>query len=149
MVAKTEIVAGPTGRVWFALFIVVGLLSVFVVWKAESAARKMAVVTASSEQDLSRRAAGSQVKFVLEISEASPAGKITGKLLQKKTEEIYLRTATEATVHTNEQTKIVMGKAGDIRAGAIVHVTGTLQKDRRVSADQVVILTGFVELEQR
>jgi hypothetical protein len=35
---------------------------------------------------------------------------------------------------------MVMGKAEDIRAGAIVHVTGKIAQDRSVQAKQMVIL---------
>jgi putative AlgH/UPF0301 family transcriptional regulator len=84
---------------------------------------------------------------VLEIAEAGSEGKITGKLLQKKTEEIYTRTATAVTVQSNSQTKIVMGKPADVHAGAVVHVTGTVQKDHVIAADQIVILTGYVKVQ--
>ena len=83
----------------------------------------------------------------LEIAEAGSEGKITGKLLQKKTEEIYTRTATAVTVQSNRQTKIVMGKPADVHAGAVVHVTGTVQKDQVIAADQIVILTGYVKVQ--
>jgi hypothetical protein len=42
---------------------------------------------------------------------------------------------------------IVMGKAEDIRAGAIVHVTGKVARDRRVQAKQIVILSGYVQVK--
>lgn len=84
---------------------------------------------------------------MLEIAEAGSEGKITGKLLQKKTEEIYMRTAAAVTVQSNRQTKIVMGKPADVHAGAVVHVTGTVQKDHVIAADQIVILTGYVKVQ--
>ena len=45
------------------------------------------------------------------------------------------------------QTKMVMGKQSDIHPAAVVHVTGTLKKDRNVDASQIVILTGYVEIK--
>ena len=66
---------------------------------------------------------------MVEIGEAVPAGTIKGKLLSKKTEEIYTRTSTPVTAQFDVQTKIVMGKPSDLRAGAIVHVTGTIRGD--------------------
>ena len=107
----------------------------------------MSAAAASDEQDFSRSAVGSSAKFVLEIAEASSEGKITGKLLQKKTEEIYTRTATAVTVQSNSQTKIVMGDPVDVHAGAVVHVTGTVQKAQVIAADQIVILTGYVKVQ--
>jgi putative AlgH/UPF0301 family transcriptional regulator len=141
-------IAGRRARtVWFVLIALVALLFAFVVWKSGGTAKMMSAAAASDEQDFSRSAVGSSAKFVLEIAEAGSEGKITGKLLQKKTEEIYTRTATGVTVQSNSQTKIVMGKPADVHAGAVVHVTGTVQKDHVIAADQIVILTGYVKVQ--
>jgi hypothetical protein len=141
-------IAGRRARtVWFVLIALVALLFTFVVWKSGSVAKMMSAAAASDEQDFARSAVGSSAKFVLEIAEAGSEGKITGKLLQKKTEEIYTRTATAVTVQSNRQTKIVMGKSADVHAGAVVHVTGTVQKDQVIAADQIVILTGYVKVQ--
>jgi len=143
-------IAGRRARtVWFVLIALVASLFTFVVWKSGSMAKTMSMsaTAASDEQDFSRGAVGSSAKFVLEIAEASSEGKITGKLLQKKTEEIYTRTATEMTVHSNSQTKIVMGKPADVHARAVVHVTGTVQKDHVIVAEQIVVLTGYVKVQ--
>jgi len=40
-----------------------------------------------------------------------------------------------------------MGKAEDVRAGAVVHVTGKMAADRSVQATQIVILTGYVQVK--
>lgn len=74
-------------------------------------------------------------------------GKITGKLLERKTEEVYARTTTPVTLQSNAQTKMVMGKAADVHSGAVVHVTGTVQKDHSVQAEQIVILTEYVKVQ--
>ncbi len=141
-------IAGRRARVvWFVLIALVALLFTFVVWKSGSMAKTMSAAAASDEQDFSRSAVGSSAKFVLEIADASSEGKITGKLLQKKTEEIYTRTATAVTVQSNRQTRVVMGKPADVHAGAVVHITGTVQKDQVIAADQIVILTGYVKVQ--
>ena len=141
-------IAGRRARtVWCALIALVALQVTFVVWKSGSMAKMMSVAAASDEQDFARGAVGSSAKFVLGVAEVGSEGKITGKLLQKKTEEIYTRTATAVTVQSNSQTKIVMGKPADVHAGAVVHVTGTVQKDHVIAADQMVILTGYVKVQ--
>jgi hypothetical protein len=134
-------------RVWFAFVVSVVLLFAIVGWRSGSTAKRMATVAASNEQDLSRSAVASEVKLVLEIGEMGAEGKITGNLLQKKTEEIYTRTTTPVTVQSNARTKLVMGKAADVHAGAVVHVSGTVQKDYTIEAEQVVILTGYVKVQ--
>jgi hypothetical protein len=136
-------------RVGWGILIAVGiLLLALAVWKSGATAKMMSAPS-SSEQEFSRSAAGSDAKFVAEITEVSAEGKITGRLLEKKTEEIYARTATVAVVQPNEHTKIVMGKPPDLRAGAVVHVTGMVQKDYAVAAQQIVILTGYIKVQER
>lgn len=39
-----------------------------------------------------------------------------------------------------------MGKLGDLRAGAVVHVKGTIGDDHHIAAEQIVILTGYVKV---
>lgn len=134
-------------RVWSMLIVMLILLLALVVGKSGSMAKRMSTVTASNGQDFAHSATGSQVEFVVEIREAGADGKITGELLEKKTEEIYTRTTTPVTVQWNAQTKMVMGKAADVRSGALVHVTGTVQKDHSLQAKQIVILTGYVKVQ--
>jgi tRNA(Phe) wybutosine-synthesizing methylase Tyw3 len=134
-------------RVWLVLVGMVILLSALVVWKSGNMAKRMSTVAASNGQDFSQSAMGSQVKFVVEIREAGADRKITGKLLEQKTGEIYARTTTPVTVQSNAQTKMVMGTAADVRSGAVVHVTGTVQKDHSIQAEQIVILTGYVKVQ--
>jgi hypothetical protein len=135
--------------VWGIVIALVVLLFAFAVWKSGRMAKTMSAAASSDEQEFSRSAVGSTAKFVAELTEVTTEGKITGRLLQKKTEEVYARTATVATVQSNEHTKIVMGKAADLMAGAVVHVTGTVQKDHAVAAEQIVILTGYVKVRER
>ena len=52
-------------------------------------------------------------------------------------------------MQSNEHTKIVMGNPTDLQAGAVMQVTGTLRKDHAVAAEQIVILTGYVEVQER
>jgi hypothetical protein len=134
-------------RVWLVLAAMLVLLAALVVWKSASMAKRMSTVAASNGQDFSQSALGSQVKFVLEIRERGADGKITGKLLEKKTEEIYARTMTPVTLQSNAQTKMMMGKAADVRPGAVVYVAGTVQKDHGIQAEQIVILTGYVKVQ--
>ena len=95
--------------------------------------------------------ADDETKIVIEIAEASGGadadGRIRGKLLEKRDETHYSRTDNPAEVSWGKETALVMGKAEDIRAGAIVHVTGRMSGDRRVLAKQIVILTGYVQVK--
>jgi hypothetical protein len=66
---------------------------------------------------------------------------------QKQHETHYRRTTNPVEVTWTSDTKLVMGNAKDIRAGAVVHVTGTVAGDRSIRAQQLVILTGYVQVK--
>jgi hypothetical protein len=63
----------------------------------------------------------------------------------------YLGSGPEVTSYlwpcSSGDTKFVMGKAEDVRVGAVVHLTGAMQEDRSVAAQQIVILTKYVKIE--
>jgi hypothetical protein len=140
--------ATTRGRVgWFVLIAVMVLLAIFAVWKSASMSKSMSAAAASDEKQVLQSTPGTKTKFVVEIGEPSAEGTIRGKLLEKKTEEIYARTATAVTVQFNAQTNIVMGKKSDIHPGAVVHITGVIKDDRSVQAEQIVILTGYVKIQ--
>lgn len=84
-------------------------------------------------------------KIVVEVTEA-PAGRICGKLLQMQDETHYVRTANQAEVGWGKDTAIVMGKAEDIHMGAVLHITGKVAADHSVQAQQIVILTGYAQV---
>jgi Tfp pilus assembly protein PilX len=130
------------------LIVVVVLLLALAVWKSGTMAKTMSAAS-SDEQELFRSAAGSTAKFVAEITEVSAQGRIKSRLLRKRTEEVYARTASEAIVQSNEHTQIVMGNLADVQSGAVMQVTGTVRKDHAWAAEQIVILTGYVKVQER
>lgn len=95
--------------------------------------------------------ADDEAKIVVEIAEASGRGSgdglIRGTLLEKQDETHYTRTTNQAEVGWGKETGLVMGKAEDIHAKAIVHVTGKMSADRILRAKQIVILTGYVQVK--
>lgn len=133
-------------RVWLVLIAAVLLLVTLVVWNSARMSVSMSAA-ASDEHQFAQTAPGTSTKIVVEIAASAPEGTLKGKLLQKKTEEIYTRTASSVTLHWNTQTKIVMGKEADIHSGAVLHVTGTVRNDRAIQAEQMVILTGYVKVQ--
>jgi len=135
---------GKSG-LWIALAVALSLVAVLGAFRFTSMYRSMSV-TAAQAPELNAAAPGSIVKIVLEIGNAAPSD-FRGKVLSKKTEEVYVRTNAQSSVHWNAQTKMVMGKPSDVHSGAIVHVTGKVRQDRSIDADQIVILTGYVKIE--
>jgi len=145
MVAVKE---GARARVGVGVVLVfIGLFAAaFMVWNSARRAAGMAAAATSDEKQFTQAAQGQKTKVVIEISEASN-GTIKGQVLQQKSETVYARTSTPAVVHSTAQTKVVMGKPEDVRAGAVVHVTGSTENDHSISAEQIVILTGYVKVQ--
>jgi len=95
-------------RIWFAFIALVGLLIGAAIWKSARMAGTMSAA-ASGEQQFSQSTTGTRTKLVVEIAESGADGTIEGKLPQKKTEQVYTRTTTPGMVHSDPQTKVVMG----------------------------------------
>jgi hypothetical protein len=131
--------------VWILMLAALAALSLAFVWSG--AGRMMRMQTrAASSAEFAQLKAEDETKIVIEVSEASE-GRIRGKLLEKQDETHYSRTSTLADVSWGKDTVLAMGKAEDMRAGAIVHVTGKVAEDRSVRARQIVILTGYVQVK--
>jgi predicted metal-binding membrane protein len=134
-------------RMWAVLIGSVVLAGALVLWMSARMSGKMSAEAANDEQTFAKAAPGEQAKIVLEITEAPSGAAIRGTLLQKKTEKLYLRTRTIVTVQYNAGAKVVMGKLEDLRPAAVVHVTGAVRKDHSLDAEQIVILTQYVQVE--
>jgi hypothetical protein len=86
------------------------------------------------------------MKVVVEIQKPEGDGAFAARLLDRRSDTVYSRTATPVNIRSDSTTRFVMGKAADVRAAAVVHVTGTVDADHRLNAEQIVILTGYVEV---
>jgi hypothetical protein len=142
------------GFIWWKLLVLLMLVTLlvgFAIWRALCVAGSMSVVAARAE-DLEQAKPEEKTKIVIEVDTADKQGSIRGRLLEKKTEEIYTRTNMTVVVAMNSDTKILMGKREDVQKSAVIHVTGT-QKSRSatgataIEAQQVVILTAYVKVE--
>jgi hypothetical protein len=133
--------------VWIFMLAALAALSLVFVWRG--AGRMMTMQTqVATHAEFAQLKAQDNAKIVVEVTEA-PERRIRGKLLEKQDETHYLRTANQAEVGWGKDTAIVMGKAEDIHAGAVLHVTGKVAADHSVQAQQIVILTGYVHVLQR
>ena len=136
-----------TLAIWILFVTAAILAAALAVWTSARKAGRMTAAAASNEQQFAQATPGAKIKLVIEITDSAPAGTIRGKLLQKKTETIYVRTPTQVMVRSSAQTKLVMGQQSDVHPGAVVHVTGTAGKDHNIDAEQIVILTGYVQVQ--
>jgi len=139
-------VSVKSGRpVWIFMLAGLAVLSLVFVWSG--AGRMMRMQTqAASIAEFAQLKPQDNTKIVVEVTETSE-GRIHGKLLEKQDETHYGRTGNAAEVLWGKETALVMGKVEDIHAGAILHVTGKVGADHSVQAQQIVILTGYVQVK--
>ena len=130
-------------RVWIFMLAALAALSLVFVWRG--AGRIMTMQTqVTTRAEFAQLKPQDNVKLVVEVTEA-PERRIRGKLLEKRDEMHYVRTANQAEVGWGKDTAIVMGKAEDIHVGAVLHVTGKVAANHSVQAQQIVILSGYVQ----
>jgi hypothetical protein len=137
-------------KIWIATIAVIVLLGALFVWRSARIAAAMSTPVSLTAQQLQEAPANAPTKIVIEITDSSSKGSegtLRGKLLQKKTEELYTRTASDVSIHFNDKTKLVMGKLADLHSAAIIHVTGTAREDKSIDAQQLVILTTYVKVQ--
>lgn len=144
--SATQAESTKTNYVWLGKLAASVLLVAIGVWWAVRMSSVMSNA-AASDPNAAQVKAGETTKIVIEVREAAGSGEIHGNILKEKSKEVYTRTGDQINVRSNEKTKYVMGKAADVHAGAVVHATGTMQEDRSVAAQQIVILTGYVKAE--
>ena len=135
---------------WIFLLAALAVLSLGFAWRGAGRTMRMHTEAASNEE-FALLKADAETKIVIEVAEVSGGGgsegHLRGKLLEKQDETHYTRTANQAEVTWRKGTALVMGKAEDIHAGAVVHITGKMSTDRSVRATQIVILTGYVQVK--
>jgi hypothetical protein len=90
---------------------------------------------------------GDSAKFVVEVKAVEPGASLAGNTLEKQSETVYRRTRVTIKITLDAATPIVMGKASDIREGAVVHITAKMGNDRVLGAEQIVVLTGYVQVQ--
>jgi hypothetical protein len=138
-----------TGR-WILTFAVLGSLSLATaIMVGRRSMRMSSAMAASADQGaFAQLAPGSKAQAVVEITSVDSKGSAAGKLLDRESEEVYKRTATPVGINFSDATPVVMGKLGDLHAGAVVHVKGTIADDHRIAAEQIVILTGYIKVKE-
>ncbi len=135
------------GRIWIGLTAVAVLILIAVVFSAAQRDLKMSSgAAASGASQFLEAAPGTKMKVVVEIQKPQGDGDFAARLLDRRSDTVYYRTSTPVTIRSDSATRFVMGKAADLHAAAVVHVTGTVEADHRLNAEQIVILTGYVEV---
>jgi hypothetical protein len=124
---------------------IVSVLSLGYVWRGAAKMMRMRKQSAGHVEFVGLKP-HDEAKIVFEVSQTRER-RILGNLLEKQDEIHYQRTTNPVEVSWTGDTKLVMGNAEDIRAGAVVHVSGTVAGDRSIQAQQLVILTGCMRVK--
>jgi hypothetical protein len=132
--------SGRARRVGVFLLMALALLALAAMWRTTGRMK----AEAAQFQSLKR---GEAAKVVVEVTGMQGAEHFAGNLLEKNTETVYRRTTTPVEVMFDSQTAFAMGKAVDVRKGAVVYVTGSLEGNHSVHARQLVILSEYVSVK--
>jgi len=89
---------------------------------------------------------GSTVKAVIRLEGHAGKNTYSAALLEGNNGADYRTTQSHIRVALSADTALVMGGVADIKPGAVVQVTGTMDSEHALHASQIVILTGFVHL---
>ena len=90
---------------------------------------------------------GTNMNVALEVTTMPSSILLEGTLLEKNDDGSYSLTSQKARVQWNPSQSVIMGSSSDVKVGAIIQVRGTLGNNDVLTADQVVILTGFVQIK--
>lgn len=145
--AMNPFLAQRARRLWVFLLTALALFALLGMGRRAGRAMQMRSRAAGSAQ-LATLKPGETAQVVFEV--ARPGGKyqLTGNLLEKQDETHYRRTRTELTVAYDATTPIVMGKVSDVHPAAVLHVTAHVAPDRSLLATQIVVLTGYVTVDE-
>jgi hypothetical protein len=136
-----------TNPTWVVLLTALALLAGLAMWRTADRAMKMKSATSAGPDQFAALKPGETTKVVLEVTYSTSPTNLQGKLLEKKTETVYRRTAELVEVAFDAKTPVVMGKTADLRPGAVIHVSGTVNASHVLEATQIVILTGYVQVD--
>jgi len=135
-----------SNRIWIVLLAALALLAFFAMRRSLGKAMQMnSDPTASAS--MAQLKAGSEAKVVLEVTSIAQAVSIEGNVLEKQSETVYRQTGSTIKIAFDAATPVVMGKASDVHAGAVVHIKAKMGDDRVLHAEQVVVLTGYVKVQ--
>jgi hypothetical protein len=131
-----------TGRGWILLGLVCVGLTLAVALPVYAMGRMMTGVRPISEGQLAASAVGDQVEVALEVTLVPDDGPVSATVLERGDQGVYRRSARTLRVGWGPDTSLVMGRATDIRPGAIVQARGHMTPGELLEADRIVILTG-------
>ena len=91
---------------------------------------------------------GSQATIALEVTSVNANNTLlAGNLLQKNSDGSYTKTQQTDQVQVQNTTSFTMGSSTDMKAGAVLQISGRTGQNNIVNADQIVVLTNVVHVK--
>jgi len=142
--------SGRQTQIWIAPLVALAMLSCLAMRR--SIGRAMGMRLEANVVASAQFRPGDEGKVVLEatrVASSSVEGNVLEKQLEKPSETVYRRTGNTVKIAFDSATPVVMGRASDIREGAVVHITAKMGDDRVLRAERIVVLTGYVKVEEQ
>jgi hypothetical protein len=134
---------------WFLFFTALTTIAGGATWSILARARQMRTVEMAPSA-FSAMPGGQSAKAVVFLIKVD-GGKLSGILLQRKTDTVYRKpidsVGSSISAELTPETAVVMGAPRDIVADAVVQLAGTLDASHVLHTTQVVVLTGYVRVE--
>ncbi len=135
-----------SNRTWIVLLVALALLAFFAMRRSLGKAMQMnSEPTAAAS--MAQLKPGDEAKLVVELTGVTPAASIEGNVLEKQSETVYRHSGNTIKIGFDAATPVVMGKAPDVHAGAVVHIKAKMGDDRVLHAEQIVVLTRYVNVQ--
>ncbi len=90
---------------------------------------------------------GTSMSVALEVTSLPTTTLFEGTLLQRNDDGSYSRTSQHVSVQWNPSQSMTMGRSSDVKIGGILQVHGTLSTNTFLTANQIVVLTGYVQIK--
>lgn len=136
---------------WVLFFIVLVIATSWITRSVLVRARRMRPAD-SSTSVLRAMSTGQDIRAVVYVNSVAD-GKLRGTLLQRENDTVYRQLAadsgSELEAVLTTKTVFVMGRPQDIVPGAVVQVAGILDHSHILHTNQIVILTGYLRVEQK
>ena len=89
---------------------------------------------------------GSPAKVECQIIATAANNRINGVILKENSDGSYSSTGSSVSIQWDPNQSLTMGSRQDVHQGAILQVSGSVDRQGVVHADQIVILTGVVTI---
>ncbi len=147
--AQRAVTATKTARPLLLTLLILGIATAILVpfYLARNIVQRgMGGSSSETEAQFADTTPGSPVKLVLEVTSKPMGNLMKGTFLQRKADGSYARTTRSVSVKWHPERAVVMGSTQDVYQGAVLQISGRVDIDGSIHADQIVVLTNVVTI---